>query len=546
MSTVGNTATKVTTDFDAIVIGAGFSGLAMLHHLNELNLSTQVIEAGSGVGGTWYWNRYPGARTDSEFYYYSFSFSKEVREEWVWQERYSAQPEVLAYLEFVARKLDLTKDIRFNTKVVSATFDESNEIWKVRLNNGEALTAKYLVSGMGVLSAPILPDFPGIDTFKGETYQTARWPKEKVELKGKRVGLIGLGASGVQIVPVIAPEVKELFVFQRTPNYVVASTNLQVDDAWMARVRKNYDQLHRDAEDHGFAVPFYKPTVGAKDVSPEKRNEVFEKGWKEGGFHFMLECFNDLATNEESNLHASDFIRKKIRETVKDPVKADLLSPKDYPFNGKRPPGGHGYYEAYNNENVHLIDTKSTPITRVTERGIQVGDKEYELDVIIYATGFDAMTGNLTRIDIVGRGGEVLRDHWKKGLSTNLGLSVVGFPNFFMILGPQTPYANLPIAIQKGVSWIQHAISYAESNKIAIFESTADADESWANEVARAGSVTIMSKGELGNAWFIGANIVGKPKEFNVYMGGADVYFKKCDEAEATGYPGWKLTPLEA
>lgn len=542
-----NVITKVKTDYDSIVIGAGFSGLAMLYHLRELNMNSLVIEAGSGVGGTWFWNRYPGARTDSEFSYYSFSFSKEVRDEWVWKERYAGQPEVLAYLEFVAKKLDLAKDIKFNTRVNGAKFDEANEIWRLSLDNGTELTSKYLVSCMGVLSAPILPKVPGIDSFKGESYQTAQWPRDReVDLKGKRVGLIGLGASGVQIVPVIAKEVKELFVFQRTPNYVVASTNLKVDDEWMTNVRDNYESLHREAEKHGFAVPFTKPTVGAKDVSPEEREAIFEKGWIEGGFHFMLECFNDLATNEESNKYASEFIRKKIREIVTDPVKADLLSPKDYPFNGKRPPGGHGYYEAYNNEHVHLIDTKSTPISEITSKGIKVGDKEYELDVIIYATGFDAMTGTLTRVDIAGRKGEMLRDHWRGGLRTSLGLSVNGFPNFFMVLGPQTPYANLPIAIQKGVSWIQNAIKFTEANKATLIESTVEAEVEWAAEVQKAGMGTIMSKGELGNAWFLGANLEGKNREFNVYMGGADVYFDKCDRVEATGYPGWKFNKTNA
>ncbi len=536
------TKTKIKVDYDSIIIGAGFSGLAMLHHLRKLNFKSLIIEAGSGVGGTWYWNTYPGARTDSEFYYYSFSFSKEVREEWSWKERYPAQPEVLEYLKFVSKRLDLEKDIKFNTKVLGANFDEVNEIWRVKLSDGSELTTKYFISCMGVLSAAIYPKIPGIDKFKGESYHTSEWPRDRqVDLKGKRVGLIGLGASGVQIVPVIAPIVKDLYVFQRTPNYVVASTNLKVDDNWMKQVRENYDALHRQAEKHGFAVPFYKPTVGAKDVSPQEREEIFEKGWLEGGFHFMLECFNDLATNEESNQYASDFIRKKIRETVKDPVKAELLCPKDYPFNGKRPPGGHGYYEAYNNDHVHLIDVKSTPISEITEKGIKVGNQEYELDVIIYATGFDAMTGQLTRIDIKGRKGELLRDHWSDGLKTNLGLSVNGFPNFFMVLGPQTPYANLPIAIQKGVSWIQNAIKHAESNNAYAIESERSADLEWAKEVYRAGSSTIMSKGELGNAWFLGANLDGKNREFNVYMGGADVYFDKCDRVEEDKYPGWEL-----
>ncbi|MFI5607011.1 flavin-containing monooxygenase [Amycolatopsis sp. NPDC051903] len=528
------------TSFDAIVIGAGFSGLAMLHHFTQLGLRTVVLDSADGVGGTWYWNTYPGARTDSEFYYYSFSFSKEVREEWTWKERYPAQPEVKAYLEFVARRLDLYKDIRFGTTVEKAVYDEAANTWTVTTADGPALTAKYLVSGMGVLSAPNLPDIPGASTFAGESYHTSRWPRDReVDLRGKRVGVIGLGASGVQLVPVVAETAGELFVFQRTPNYVVASSNRVVDEEWMAEVKENYDESFERAFDHGFAVPFVKPELGAKDASPEERERVFEQGWAEGGFHFMLETFNDLAVDQESNDHASDFIRRKIRETVTDPATAELLCPKDYPFNGKRPPGGHGYYEAYNRENVHLIDIKSAPIDEITPRGIVVGGRPYELDVLIFATGFDAMTGTLTRIDIVGRGGEVLREHWADGLKTNLGVSVHGFPNFFMILGPQTPYANLPVAIQAGVGWIADAVEYAREHGIERLESTAEAEREWADEVRRAGSATIMASGAKANAWFIGANIPGKPLEFNVYMGGADAYFRRCAEVADAGYPGF-------
>jgi cation diffusion facilitator CzcD-associated flavoprotein CzcO len=527
------------TDFDAIVVGAGFSGLGMLHHLRKLGLSTRVFEAGSGVGGTWFWNRYPGARTDSEFYYYSFSFSKDIREEWKWTERYPSQPEVLKYLEFVAERLDLYKDITFNTKVTRAEYDQALNIWKVTTSTGSVLTARYLISGMGVLSAPSTPKIPGIASFKGEIHQTATWPQSGVDLTGKRVGLIGVGASGVQIVPVIAPQVADLFVFQRTPNYVVASSNYKVDDAWMGQVRENYDALHRRATEHGFAVPFKKPVHGARDVSAQERERIFEEGWKEGGFHFMLETFNDLATNEESNAYASDFIRRKIRETVKDPFKADLLSPKDYPFNGKRPPGGHGYYEAFNRENVHIVDIRANGIDEITPEGIRVGDTTVKLDVIIFATGFDAMTGTLTRIDLVGRDGVVLRDKWASGLRTNLGLSVNGFPNFFMILGPQTPYANLPVAIQEAVIWVSRAIEFAERNGVPAMEATKEAEDAWAAEVHRAGSATIMAKGAGAHAWFLGANIPGKPQEFNVYMGGADVYFRRCEEVAANGYAGF-------
>lgn len=524
-------------DYDAIVIGAGFSGLAMLHHCRKIGLRAVVLDSADGVGGTWHWNTYPGARTDSEFYYYSFSFSKEVRDEWVWSERYPAQPEVKAYLEFLADRLDLRKDIRLRTRVERAEHDEARNVWAVTTDAGQTLTATYLISGMGVLAEPNLPDIPGSASFAGESYHTARWPQDReVDLSGKRVGVIGLGASGVQIVPVVAEVAGELLVFQRTPNYVVASSNYEVDDEWMAQVREDYPENFKRAREHIFAVPFENPVHGAKEVSAQERERIFEEKWREGGFHFMLETFNDLALDEESNHYASEFIRKKIRETVQDPETAELLCPKDYPFNGKRPPGGHGYYEAYNRDNVHLIDIRENGIEEITAEGVRVDGRLHELDVLIFATGFDAMTGTLTAIDIVGRDGLVLREKWADGLKTNLGLGVNGYPNFFMILGPQTPYANLPVAIEAGVEWITSALQFAVDNGIERLESTKDAEEEWAEEVSRAGSSTIMAQGVDANAWFIGANIPGKPVEFNVYMGGADAYFKRCDEVASGGY----------
>lgn len=526
-------------DLDVIIIGAGFSGLAMLHRCHERGLRARVLEAGTGVGGTWYWNRYPGARTDSEFYYYCFHFSQAIRDEWTWKERYPGQPEMLAYLEFVARKLDLYGDITFETKVERAEYDAGANLWRVTTAVGDTLSARYFVSAMGVLSAPTRPDISGYDRFAGEIYQTATWPKDGVDLSGKRVGIIGVGASGVQIIPVIAPEVDQLYVLQRTPNYVVASSNYEVGPEWNEKVRTSGPDDYAQAVGHGFAVPFRKPASGAHEVSQEERDRIFEEGWKEGGFHFMLETFHDLAVHEESNAHASEFVRRKIREIVHNPRKADLLSPKDYPFNGKRPPGGHNYYEAYNRDNVHLIDVKANPITEIVPEGVVVGGEVLKLDVLILATGFDAMTGTLTRIDIVGRNGLVLRDKWREGLRTNLGLSVNGFPNFFMILGPQTPYANLPVAIQEGVSFIDRAIGFAQDKGIDTIEATRESEQAWAEEVARAGEATIMAKGGGAYAWFLGANVPGKPREFNVYMGGADVYFRRCEEVIAQGFDGF-------
>jgi len=524
-------------EYDAIVIGAGFSGLAILHHLREIGLSTIVVDATDGVGGTWLVNRYPGVRTDSEFHYYSFSFSKEVREEWTWTERYPSGKEVLAYLNFVADRLDLRRDIRFNTRVESAVYDEDGNFWTVNFAGGTSLTAKYLISGMGVLSQPIWPNIPGVETFRGEKHHTAHWPKEGVDFAGKRVGLIGLGASGIQVVPTIAPQVGELFVFQRTPNFIVETNNEKVSAEWMQYVREHYDEIFEQAARHPFGVAMEYAEKSALEVSPDERERIFQSKWNEGGFHFANECFNDLATNFEASELASEFIRSKIREIVKDPATAELLSPRGYSFNGKRVPTGHNYYDTYNRDNVHLIDVKSQPITAITETGVQVGDTEYELDILIFATGFDAMTGTLTNIDIVGRDGVVLRDKWAaEGLRSNLGIAVNGFPNFFMSLGPQTPYSNLPVPIQKGAQWLQRALAYAERNGIERFEPTEESEEWWAQETARAGGATVMSQGAKANAWFLGANITGKTREFIVYMGGGQVYQDYCREVEQDGY----------
>lgn len=525
-------------EFDAIVIGAGFSGLAILHHLREIGLRTVVLDGQDGIGGTWWANRYPGVRTDSEFSYYSFSFSKEVREEWSWSQRYPAGDEVRAYLNFVADRLDLRRDIRLGVFVESARYDQDTNTWTVRTAAGESLSAKYLISGMGVLSQAIYPDIPGIGTFAGEKYHTAHWPREGVDLTGKKVGLIGLGASGIQLVPTIAPQVGEFFVFQRTPNFVVETSNDPVTAEEMQWVRDNYDAIYQKAANHPFGVAMEPAQYSALEVSAEQRREIFESKWNEGGFHFANECFNDLAVNHEASELASEFIRSKIREIVDDPTTAELLCPKTYSFNGKRVPTGHGYYAAFNLDHVHLIDTASQPITAVTPRGVVVGDTEYELDVLIFATGFDAMTGTLTNIDIVGTEGITLRDKWTRdGLSSNLGINVHGFPNFFMSLGPQTPYSNLVVPIQLGAQWLQRALRWAQDNGVERFEATPESESWWAGETERTGKATVMyTEGKKAKAWFLGENVPGKPEEFLVYMGGGQVYQQHCREVERTGY----------
>lgn len=534
-------------DYDAIVIGAGFSGLAILHHLREIGLRTVVLDGEDGVGGTWHVNRYPGVRTDSEYSYYSYSFSKEVREEWSWTERYPSGGEVLAYLNFVADRLDLRRDIRLNTRVDAARYDEAANTWVVETADGERLTTKYLVSGMGVLAEAVYPAIPGIDDFQGEKYHTARWPREGVDLSGKRVGLIGVGASGIQIVPAVAAQAEEFFVFQRTPNFVVETNNDAVSERDLAWLRANYDAVYEKAANHPFGVAMEPAEHSALEVTPEERRRIFESKWNEGGFHFANECFNDLATNHEASELASEFIRSKIAEIVTDPATAELLSPRSYSFNGKRVPTGHGYYSAFNREHVHLVDTASTPITAITERGVRVGDTEYELDVLIFATGFDAMTGTLTKIDIVGRGGRTLRDKWAEdGLKSNLGINANGFPNFFMSLGPQTPYSNLVVPIQLGAQWLQRALAWAEANGVEYFEATPESEDWWREETEQAGRGTVMySEGKKAKAWFLGENVPGKPEEFQVYMGGGQVYQRYCRELEESGYAALLHRPAE-
>jgi cation diffusion facilitator CzcD-associated flavoprotein CzcO len=530
--------TDTAPDYDAIVIGAGFSGLAMLYHLRGIGLNTRVLEGEGAIGGTWWVNRYPGVRTDSEFSYYSFSFSQEVREEWTWTQRYPGGEEVLAYLQFVADRLDLRKDIQLNARVASARWDDAANRWTVTLESGAKLTATYLVSAMGVLSQPIYPDIPGVGSFRGTSYHTASWPHEGADLAGQRVGLIGLGASGIQIVPVVAPQAGEFYVFQRTPNYVVETNNDPVSAEQMRWVRQHYDEIYQRAADHPFGVDMVAAEHSALEVSPKERKLIFEGKWQEGGFHFANECFNDLATNADASELASEFIRTKIHEIVADQATADLLSPSGYSFNGKRVPTGHGYYAAFNLPHVRLIDTAATPITAITEKGVQVGDTEYELDVLIYATGFDAMTGTLTNIDITGTEGLTLREVWDRdGLRTNLGISVVGFPNFFMSLGPQTPYSNLIVPIQLGAQWLARALSWTRERGITRLEATRESMEWWAVENERAGKATVMyAEGKKAKAWFLGKNVPGKAEEFLVYMGGGQVYQAFCRQVEEEGY----------
>lgn len=525
-------------DYDCVIVGAGFSGLAMLAHLRDAGFRCLVVDRQEDVGGTWRANRYPGVRTDSDYPIYSFSFSPEIRNEFRWTQRYAPGSEVLAYLEFVADRLDLRRDMRFGVDLRRAEFRDG--LWHLSFADGAEVTCRYLIACMGILDDPIWPNVPGLDSFGRTLLHSSQWPREGVDLTGKRVGLIGLGSSGLQILPAIAPDSAQVFVFQRQPNYVVDSTFFPVSDEEMKRTRREYDAIWERAKAHPFGVDMVIPDHGALDVDPEERQRIFESKWQEGGHHFANETFNDLATSSAASEAASEFIRGKIREIVKDPKTAELLCPTDYSFNGKRVPTGHRYYETYNLPHVHLVDVKSQPITRITPAGVVVGDEEYPLDVLICATGFDAMTGPLTRIDIVGRDGLILRDKWANGIRTNLGISVHGFPNFFMSIGPQTPYSNLPVPIQLGAQWLTRAIQFAERTGVEL-EATPESEEWWAAEVDAAGRATVMyEEGLKAQAWFFGANVPGKPRELLVYMGGGQRYQELCSQAEADGYASFR------
>ena len=487
-------------DFDAVVIGAGFAGLYALHKFrDDLNMSVRVFEAGDGVGGTWYWNRYPGARCDSESYYYCYSFSRELAHEWKWSGRYPEQPEIERYLNHVADRFDLRRDIQLSTRVTAATFDDSANRWEIRTDHDDTVTARFLVTAVGCLSAPIAPDMPGLDGFEGDVYFTATWPREGVDFTGKRVGLIGTGSSGIQATPPIAAQADHLTVFQRTPNFSLPARHgvFLPDD--QARIKSNYDEIFAATRTSFAGFPFSPIDRTTMSVSAEEREAILDGLWAEGGFKFLWGGFSDLLHDPEANEIASEFIRNKIRETVKDPHTAELLCPKGYPYGAKRPPIDTDYYETFNRDNVSLVDIRETPIESITATGLRTTVAEYELDAIVFATGFDAMTGSLLRIDVRGTGGIPLADAWADGPRTLLGLQVAGFPNLFTITGPGSPSVlmNMPVAIEYHVDWIADCIEYMREHGWSRVEATEEAQDAWVEHVAEVGQPLALRAGEL-------------------------------------------------
>jgi cation diffusion facilitator CzcD-associated flavoprotein CzcO len=531
------TSTGPVDNFDAVVIGAGVSGLYQLYRLRQLGLAVRCYEDGSGVGGTWYWNRYPGCRFDSESETYGYSWSKELLQEWDWKEHYSGQPENERYLNYVADKFNLRPNIQFNSRVKSAVYDEKASRWEVQLESGQRAQAQFLVSAVGILSARYTPPFAGIDHFKGESFHTSRWPKEKVDFTGKRVAVIGTGATAVQLIPEIAKEVGHLTVFQRTPNYCAPCRNSLVTPETQRRFKASYPEIHKRIRETSAAFMHDFDPRKTLEVPKEERLARYEELWAQPGFAKWLANFQDIMTNREANEDFAEFVRNKIRERVKDPVVAEKLVPKDHPFGSKRIPLETGYYEAYNRDNVLLVDVRETPIEAITPKGIKTSDKEYEFDVIIYATGFDAITGALTSMDIRGEGGQTLKDKWAtKGLSTYLGLQTAGFPNFF--IATNAAFCNYTVCAESIVEWITDCIGYVREKGFTRIAPTPEAEEAWVEHANELGTYTLLSDAK---SWFMGSNIPGKKRAILLYANTAPAYRNKCTEVAAKGYEGFVL-----
>ena len=528
-----------SANYDIVIVGAGFSGMYMLHRMRQLGLSARVYDKASDVGGTWYWNRYPGARCDVESMQYSYSFSPELQQEWKWSEKFSAQPEILEYARHVADRFDLHRDIQLETSVLSAHFDESKQRWIITTDRGESISARFCVMATGCLSTTRTPDFEGLADYRGATYHTGDWPHEEVDFSGLRVGVIGTGSSAIQAIPVIAEQATAVTVFQRTPNYSIPSRNGPLTEDYERSWKQDYDALRAKARGTRNGILADPNNQSALDVGSKERQAIYEQRWAEGGTRFMA-AFNDLATNADSNETAAEFVRSKIREIVKDPDVAELLAAKDYPIGTKRICVDTQYFETYNRENVELVDVRNAPIERLTVDGLKQGGKEFQFDAIVFATGFDAMTGTLDSIDIVGRDDLTLKQQWAAGPRTYLGMMSAGFPNLFMVTGPQSPsvLSNMIVSIEQHVDWMTRAIEHMQTNALETIEPTLAAQDEWVahnNEVAH---TTLYPKAA---SWYMGANIPGKPRIFLPYIGGVGDYRDKCNDIAANGYTGFEF-----
>ena len=524
-------------ELDALIIGAGVSGLYQLYRLRQIGLNVRSFEAGGGVGGTWYWNRYPGARFDSESYSYAYSFSEELLQEWDWTEHFSGQPENEKYLNFVADKFKLKPHIRLNSRIKSAIFDEQANRWNVTTEDGHRARAQYVISAVGILSATHMPNIPGINTFKGQSFHTSRWPHEKVDFTGKRVGVIGSGATAVQLIPHVAKEAKHLTVFQRSANYCCPLRNSTIDADEQAKIKASYQEIFQKC--HQTFASFMQDFDPRRtfDVPQAERYAFYEHIWSQPGFTKWFGCFYDIMTDEAANEDYAEFVRGKIRARVKDPVVAELLCPKDHPFGAKRIPMETGYYEVYNQDNVQLVDVKSKPILSITPTGVKTADAEYELDVIIYATGFDAITGELARMDIRGVGGQTLKSKWDNGPSTYLTLQTAGFPNLLIVNG--AVFCNFTRCVEVVGEWVANCLGYMRNHGYQRIEADATAEEAWTEHAQSLTEGMIFTKTD---SWFMGTNVPGKKRGFLFYAGGAPAFREKVADVAAKGYEGFKLS----
>ena len=528
----------ITPDVDAIVIGAGFGGIYMLHKLrNELGLTVQGFEKGGGVGGTWYFNRYPGAKSDTEGFVYRYSFDKDLLQEWDWTTRYLDQADVLAYLEHVVDRYDLRRSIQLDTEVTGAAYDDATDLWTVTTADGERLTSRYLVNGLGLLARSNMPHIPGRDSFDGHLVHTNAWPDD-LDITGKRVGVIGTGSTGVQFITAAAPRVEHLTVFQRTPQYVVPSGNRAVDQAEVDQAKQEFDRTWDQVKNSVVAFGFEESGVEAMSVSEEERRRVFQENWDKGnGFRFMFGTFCDIATNPEANAAAASFIRSKIAEAVEDPETARKLTPDD--LYAKRPLCDQGYYETYNRDDVELVSVTENPIVEITPAGVRTADGVvHELDVLVFATGFDAVDGNYRAMDLRGRGGRHIDEHWTDGPTSYLGLSKAGFPNMFMILGPNGPFTNLPPSIETQVEWIAGLIDHAERHGVRAVEPTQEAEDGWTATCEEIANMTLFPQAD---SWIFGANIPGKKNSVMFYMAGIGAYREQLGAVAENGFEGFEM-----
>jgi cyclohexanone monooxygenase len=539
---MSNTSSDNEPDFDVVIVGGGLAGLYSIYRFRKLGLKVRAYEAGDGVGGTWFWNRYPGCRCDVESMEYSYSFDDDLQQEWVWPERYGTQPVILDYINHVAERFDLMRDVQLNTRITKAIFNETRRLWTITTNNGEKIKAPICIMAAGNLSTPRKPDFPGLDNFKGKWYHTGLWPKGGVNFSGKRVGVIGTGSSGVQMMPHIAEEAKHLTVFQRTANFSLPARNAPLDPEKERKHKEEYKERRVAAYSTPFGIAGYPPPAkSALEETEEARSKVYEDKWQEGGSISYLFAYKDLLLNKEANDTASNFVRDKIRATVKDPKTAELLCPDNHPIGTKRLILDSHYFEIFNQDNVNLVDVRSAPIQGITANGIQTTETEYELDAIVFATGFDAMTGAIKEIDVRVDGGTTIEEEWDGGPRTYLGLMVAGLPNMFMITGPQSPgvKSQMILSIEWHVNWISDCLSHMKNKKLTRIMADHEAQRKWVDHVREIADTTLYP---LANSWYMGTNIPGKPKVFMPYVAGVEVYTNECKRVVQEGYEGFDFS----